>query len=67
MKAFLSKNNLTVFILLQVFDWFKEFSFSLTGCLIKTNDSTKCLPCYSPIFGGRIVGFISFPKSISSS
>ena len=36
-----------------------EFSFSLTSCLTKADPS---LPYYLPIAGGRIFGFIPFPR-----
>ena len=37
-----------------------EFSFSKTGCLIRAEEPT--LPYYLPIAGGRIIGFIPFPR-----
>ena len=37
-----------------------EFSFSLTSCL--TNAEEPSLPYYLPIAGGRIIGFIPFPR-----
>ena len=37
-----------------------EFSFSLTSCL--TNVEEPSLPYYLPIAGGRIIGFIPFPR-----
>ena len=37
-----------------------EFSFSLTSCLIKAEETS--LPNYLPIAGGRIIGFIPFPR-----
>ena len=37
-----------------------EFSFSLTSCLTKAEEAS--LPYYLPIFGGRIIGFIPFPR-----
>ena len=37
-----------------------EFSFSYTSCLTKTEEPS--LPYYLPIAGGRIIGFISFPR-----
>ena len=37
-----------------------EFSFSYTSCLTKTEDLS--LPHYLPITGGRIFGFIPFPR-----
>ena len=37
-----------------------EFSFSLTSCLIKAE--VPSLPYYLPITGGRIIGFIPFPR-----
>ena len=36
-----------------------EFSFSKTSCLTKTEEPS--LSYYSPIAGGRIIGFIPFP------
>ena len=36
-----------------------ELSFSKTCCLTKAEESS--LPCYLPIAGGRIFGFIPFP------
>ena len=36
------------------------FSFSLTSCLIKAEEHS--LPYYLPIAGGRIIGFIPFPR-----
>ena len=36
-----------------------EFSFSYTGCLTKAKNPS--LPNYSPIAGGRIIGFVPFP------
>ena len=44
-----------------VFNRFEsEFSFSLTSCL--TNAEEPSLPYYLPIAGGRIIGFIPFPR-----
>ena len=37
-----------------------EFSFSLTCCLTKAEEPS--LPYYLPIAGGRIIGFIPFPR-----
>ena len=37
-----------------------EFSFSLTSCLTKAEESS--LPYYLPIARGRIIGFIPFPR-----
>ena len=37
-----------------------EFSFSSTSCLTKAEE--PCLPYYLPIAGGRIFGFIPFPR-----
>ena len=37
-----------------------EFSFSLTSCLTKAEEPS--LPYYLPIAGGRIIGFILFPR-----
>ena len=37
-----------------------EFSFSLTSCLIKAEETS--LLYYLPIAGGRIIGFIPFPR-----
>ncbi len=37
-----------------------EFSFSLASCLTKTEEPS--LPYYLPIAGGRIIGFILFPR-----
>ena len=37
-----------------------EFSFSETSCLTKAED--PCLSYYLPIAGGRIIGFIPFPR-----
>ena len=37
-----------------------EFSFSLTSCLTKAKEPS--LPYYLPIAGGRIIGFIPFPR-----
>ena len=37
-----------------------EFSFSLTSCLTKAEGPS--LPYYLPIAGGRIIGFIPFPR-----
>ena len=37
-----------------------EFSFSLTSCLTKAEETS--LPYYLPIAGGRINGFIPFPR-----
>ena len=37
-----------------------EFSFSLTSCLTKAEELS--LPYYLPIAGGRIIGFIPFPR-----
>ena len=36
-----------------------EFSFSLTSCLTKAEE-----PYYLPIAGGRIIGFIPFPRAL---
>ena len=41
-----------------------EFSFILSGCLTKAKGLS--LPYYLPIAGGRIIGFIAFPKGISA-
>ena len=38
----------------------KDFSFSLISCLTKAEEPS--LPYYLPIVGGRIIGFIPFPK-----
>ena len=40
-----------------------EFSFSLTGCLNKAKESS--LPYYLSVAGGRIVGFIPFPRVLA--
>ena len=40
--------------------WNSEFSFSLTSCLTKAEEPS--LPYYLSIAGGRIIGFIPFPK-----
>ena len=40
-----------------------EFSF-LTSCLTKAEEHS--LPYYLPIAGGRIIGFIPFPRGISA-
>ena len=37
-----------------------EFSFSLTSCLTKAEEPSR--PYYLPIAGGRIIGFIPFPR-----
>ena len=37
-----------------------QFSFSQTSCLNKAEESS--LPDYLPIAGGRIIGFIPFPR-----
>ena len=37
-----------------------EISFSLTSCLTKAEETS--LSYYLPIAGGRIIGFISFPR-----
>ena len=37
-----------------------EFSFSLTNCLNKAEELS--LSYYLPIAGGRIIGFIPFPR-----
>ena len=37
-----------------------EFSFSYTCCLTKAEEPS--LPYYLPIAGGRIIGFIPFPR-----
>ena len=37
-----------------------EFSFSLTSCRTKTEEPSP--PYYLPIAGGRIIGFIPFPR-----
>ena len=37
-----------------------EFSFSKNSCLTKTEEPS--LPYYLPIAGGRIIGFIPFPR-----
>ena len=37
-----------------------EFSFSKTTCLTKAEEPS--LPYYLPIAGGRIIGFIPFPR-----
>ena len=37
-----------------------EFSFSKTSCLTKTEEPS--LSYYLPIAGGRIIGFIPFPR-----
>ena len=37
-----------------------EFSFSQTSCLTKAEEPS--LPYYLPIAGGRIIGFIPFPR-----
>ena len=37
-----------------------EFSFSLTSCLTKTEEHS--LSYYLPIAGGRLIGFIPFPR-----
>ena len=37
-----------------------EFSFSLTSCLAKAEEPS--LPYYLSIIGGRIIGFIPFPR-----
>ena len=37
-----------------------EFSFSSTSCLTKAEEPS--LPYYLPVAGGRIIGFIPFPR-----
>ena len=37
-----------------------EFSFSYTSCLTKAEEPSP--PYYLPIAGGRIIGFIPFPR-----
>ena len=37
-----------------------KFSFSWTSCLTKAEESSQ--PYYLPIAGGRIIGFIPFPR-----
>ena len=37
-----------------------QLSFSKTSCLTKAEEPS--LPCYLPIAGGRIIGFIPFPR-----
>ena len=37
-----------------------EFSFSKTSCLTKAEEFS--LPYYLPIAGGRLIGFIPFPR-----
>ena len=37
-----------------------EFSFFLTSCLTKAEEIS--LPYYLPIAGGRIIGFVPFPR-----
>ena len=37
-----------------------EFSFSYTSCLTKAEEHS--LPYYLPIAGGRVIGFIPFPR-----
>ena len=49
----------------QFFKWSltglnSEFSFSYSSCLSKAEEPS--LPYYLPIAGGRIIGFISFPR-----
>ena len=49
----------------SIFKWsltglIQSFSFSLTSCLTKTEEPR--LSYYLPIAGGRIIGFIPFPK-----
>ena len=39
-----------------------EFSFSKTSCLTKAEEPS--LPYYLPIAGGRIIGFIPFPREL---
>ena len=39
-----------------------EFSFSKTSCLTKAEE--PCLSYYLPIAGGRIIGFIPFPRAL---
>ena len=39
-----------------------EFSFSETSCLTKAEEPS--LPYYLPIAGGRIIGFIPFPRGL---
>ena len=41
-----------------------DFSFSKTSCLTKAEEPS--LSYYLPIAGGRIIGFIPFPKGISA-
>ena len=41
-----------------------EFSFSYTSCLTKAEEPS--LFYYLPIAGGRIIGFMPFPKGISA-
>ena len=40
--------------------FYSEFSFSYTSCLTKAEEPS--LPYYFPIAGGRIIGFIPFPR-----
>ena len=37
-----------------------EFSFALTSCLTKAKEPSR--PYYLPLAGGRIIGFIAFPR-----
>ena len=51
----------------SIFKWIltgfnSEFSFSYTSCLTKAEEPS--LPNYLPIAGGRIIGFIPFPRVI---
>ena len=39
---------------------YSEFSFSQASCLTKAEEPS--LPYYLPIAGGRIIGFIPFPR-----
>ena len=41
------------------------FSFSETGCRSKIKESS--LLYYLPIVGGKIIGYVSFPKGISAT
>ena len=40
-----------------------EFSFSLSGYLTKSQEPS--LPYYLPVAGGRIIGFIPFPRVLA--
>ena len=40
-----------------------EFSFSKTSCLTKAEEPS--LPYYLPIVGGRMIGFIPFPRVLA--